>query len=188
MATRRRANDDQFYIVKGYPFENDDGEQDAFFRTLQVGRRADSLFRTLEAKDGFQIEKPLFYCLCVEAEIFFDGKADRPPSPLKIPALIRYEAEGIFEDSDFAVLRDYVSLKQMRSICDVLQQFAKKQYPIKPLCVQWMSLARIAFLVHQRQHEEENFRQRSKSLAAQIDPSISESVNAFCLPPLRLDR
>src|SRR5260370_35055930 len=103
MATRRRANDDQFYIVKGYPFENDDGEQDAFFRTLQVGPRADSLFRTLEAKDGFQIEKPLFYCLCVEAEIFFDGKADRPPSPLKFHALIRHEAEVFFTDIIFRI-------------------------------------------------------------------------------------
>src|ERR1700761_2284024 len=114
MATLRRANDDHFYIVKGYPFENDAGEQDAFFRTLQVGPRADALFRTLRAKDGFHIEKPFFYCLCVEGEVFFDGKADRPPSPFRIPSKIRYEAEGLYEDSGFTALRDFVARKQMR--------------------------------------------------------------------------
>lgn len=99
MAILRIAADSHFYIVKGYPFENDAGEEDVFFTTMQVGPRADSLFRTIEAKDGFQIEKPLYYCLCVEGEIFFDGKAYRPPSPLKIPAKIRFEGEGLYEDS-----------------------------------------------------------------------------------------
>lgn len=176
MATLRQANDDHFYIIKGYPFENDDGEEQVFFRTLQVGPRADSLFRTLNAKDGYQIEKPLYYCLCVEGEIFFDGKADRSPSPLKIPAEIRYQAEGLYEDSGFTALRNFVSKKQMRSICDVIQAFAKTQSAITPQYILLMSLGRIAFLVHQHQRQEEILRRSSKDLASEIHPSASEPI------------
>jgi hypothetical protein len=109
MAILRKARDDHFYIIKGYSFENSDGEQDVFFATLQVGPRGDSIFRMLEAKDGFRIQKPLYYCLAVEGDIFFGGRASRPPSPLTIPAQIRNEAEGVYEDEQFEVFRRLVS-------------------------------------------------------------------------------
>jgi hypothetical protein len=122
MAILRRARDDHFYIVKGYPFENSAGEQDVFFATLQVGPRGDSIFRMLEARDGFQIQKPLYYCLAVEGDIFFGGRAGRPPSPLTIPAQIRNEAEGIYEDEQFDMLRRLVSRSDIRCLCDVIQR------------------------------------------------------------------
>ncbi|MBV8280674.1 MAG: hypothetical protein JO347_01260 [Candidatus Eremiobacteraeota bacterium] len=178
MATLRRANDDHFYIIKGYPFENNDGKEDVFFRTLQVGPRADSLFRTLRAKDGLRIEKPLYYCLCVEGEIFFDGKADRPLSPLKIPAEIRYQAEGLYEDSGFTALRNFVVRKEMRSICDVIQEFAKDQFPVRPQYILLMSLARIAWLVRQCLRDEEIIRQRSETLASEMSSSASDVIAA----------
>src|ERR1700730_8489937 len=146
MAILRKARDDHFYTVKGYPFENLDGEQDVFFATLQVGPRGDSVFRMLEAKDGFQIQKPLYYCLAVEGEIFFAGRSGRPPSPLEIPAQVRNEAEGIYEDEQFDMFRRLVSRSDIRCLCDVIQRCANERLRLAPELVYGVSLARIALL------------------------------------------
>lgn len=69
MAILRKATDGHMFIVNGYPFEDEDGEKDSFYRTMQVGPRADPIFCALQARDGYKIEKPLYYCLRIEGDI-----------------------------------------------------------------------------------------------------------------------
>jgi hypothetical protein len=176
MAILRKARDDHFYIVKGYPFENEDGEQDVFFATLQVGPRGDSIFRMLEAKDGFQIQKPVYYCMAVEGDIFLGGRAGRPPSPLTIPMQIRNEAEGIYEDEQFAQFRRMVSRSDIRCLCDVIQWCANARIPLAPELVYWVSLARIALLVRQYQYDEQTRKRQAARLASKIGVTNPEMV------------
>jgi hypothetical protein len=186
MAILRKARDDHFYIVKGYPFENLDGEQDVFFATLQVGPRGDSIFRMLEAKDGFQIQKPLYYCLAVEGDIFFGGRAGRPPSPMKIPAQIRNEAEGLYEDEQFDMFRRLVSRSDIRCLCDVIRQCANARLRLVPELVYGLSLARIALLMRQYQHDEQTRKRQAASLASEIGAPNPEKVDRLLRDFMRL--
>jgi hypothetical protein len=125
MAIFKIANDGHFFVVRGYPFVNEDGEEEPFFANFQVSPRAETIFRILRMRDDSRIDKALFYCLVVEGDLSC-GMSRKPPSALSIPRLIRDRAEGIYESDEIQELRPFFSNTKIRSLCNVIIQLNDK--------------------------------------------------------------
>lgn len=119
MAIFKIAKDGHFFVVRGYPFVNENGEDESFFANYRVSPRAETVFEILRMRDHSTIDKPLFYCLVVEGDLIC-GTPKKSPSALSIPRLIRDSAEGMYESDEFQKIRHIFADPKIRSLCDIV--------------------------------------------------------------------
>ena len=146
MAIFKIANDGHFFVVRGYPFVNEDGEAESFFANYQVSPRAETIFQILRMRDDSTIDKALFYCLVVEGDLIC-GTPRKCPSALSIPRLIRDRAEGIYESDEFLKIRQFFANPKIRSLCDIVVQLNDKLGIDIQKWIELASYVRIAQLV-----------------------------------------
>jgi hypothetical protein len=152
MAIFKIAKDGHFFVVRGYPFVNGAGEEESFFANYRVSPRAETIFQILRMRDDSKIDKALFYCLAVEADLIC-GTPKKSPSALNIAKLIRYRAEGIYESEEFQNIRPIFADPKIRSLCDIVVLINDKFGLDIQKWIELASQVRIAQLVRQHMFE-----------------------------------
>jgi hypothetical protein len=103
MTKLRNAQDFHPYLVQGYEILDESGAETRF-STYQLHPRAETLFREAgKLKDGTTIDKPEFYALFLDGNIYTEAMPDGIPI-VSVPSSICSLAQTLFSSNFFEMV------------------------------------------------------------------------------------